>query len=86
MCNPEKCKGERKLFCSKYNECLDIVVKNQWESWNCLHCDYDDFEIDLENENIEGYEVSLDYVSMDYLVTGFDYGFSDSDYPDYYTL
>ncbi|MDR0966484.1 MAG: hypothetical protein LBM75_08305 [Myxococcales bacterium] len=31
--------GQRNLFCSRYDKCLDEAVKKGWNSFSCLRCD-----------------------------------------------
>ena len=30
--------GQRSLFCTHYDDCLDEAVKQGWSSWGCLAC------------------------------------------------
>jgi hypothetical protein len=37
--NPERgVDGQRNLFCTHYDGCLDEAVKRGWNSWGCTHC------------------------------------------------
>jgi hypothetical protein len=38
--NPIYTKGDRNVFCPYYSDCLDHAVKNHWEYWACLDCEY----------------------------------------------
>ncbi len=37
-CNPLPRNGERSVFCSYYNGCLDHAVKRSWRYWDCGDC------------------------------------------------
>ncbi len=30
--------GLRNLYCVHYDSCLDVAVKNDWDSWSCEKC------------------------------------------------
>ena len=36
--NPTVQRGGRNVFCSHYGDCLDYVIEQSWESWNCDRC------------------------------------------------
>jgi hypothetical protein len=36
--NPHSRKGNRNVFCSDYNNCLDVAIERSWNSWNCGQC------------------------------------------------
>ncbi len=39
--NPERgVEGQRNLFCSHYDGCLDEAVKKAWNSWSCTRCPF----------------------------------------------
>ncbi len=62
--NPSRRRGKRNVFCSFYSECLDVVIGNRWNHWNCTQCEQRFNkgaapEIPLNvNYNIAYYEVS----------------------------
>lgn len=35
---PTPIKGDRKLFCHNYSECLSKAVELRWKAWSCLEC------------------------------------------------
>jgi len=38
--NPERgLEGQRNLFCTFYDDCLDEAVKQGWNSWCCTRCE-----------------------------------------------
>jgi hypothetical protein len=37
-CNPLQRKGERSIFCSLYNGCLDHAIRESWPYWDCSDC------------------------------------------------
>ena len=37
-CNPIGRRGDRNVFCSNYNDCLDTAITRSWNTWNCCHC------------------------------------------------
>jgi len=38
--NPERgLEGQRNLFCTFYDDCLDEAVKRGWNSWCCTRCE-----------------------------------------------
>jgi hypothetical protein len=37
---PVHARGDRNVFCPKYNSCLDHAVKYGWEYWACLDCQH----------------------------------------------
>jgi hypothetical protein len=37
-CRPAQRRGERNILCVHYNDCLDYVIRNAWESWDCGDC------------------------------------------------
>jgi hypothetical protein len=39
-CNPTQRRGDRNLFCSNYNNCLDKAIARSWHSWNCHKCKF----------------------------------------------
>jgi hypothetical protein len=39
-CNPSKKRGDRNVFCSEYNNCLDIAITKSWNTWNCNKCPF----------------------------------------------
>jgi len=37
--NPERgLEGQRHLFCTFYDDCLDEAVRRGWNSFGCAHC------------------------------------------------
>lgn len=37
--NPDRgVEGQRNLFCTFYDGCLDEAVKQGWNSWSCVRC------------------------------------------------
>jgi hypothetical protein len=38
ICKPVPGSGDRKLFCTHYNACLDHAIQKQWEDWDCSGC------------------------------------------------
>jgi hypothetical protein len=50
-CNPTSRRGERNLFCTNYNYCLDKAVANSWHSWNCHKCKFR-YKLSDEGQNL----------------------------------
>ena len=76
-CNPNPRRGERNVFCSDYNYCLDHAIAQSWNSWNCCKCKFR-FSQDVEKERLSiSSEVTLEYELMDQSIS------LDSDLPDY---
>jgi hypothetical protein len=38
ICSPLQRKGERNIFCSFYNGCLDHAIRESWPYWDCGDC------------------------------------------------
>lgn len=63
--NPTKGKGERYIYCSHDNECLDLVCKNGWNAYNCGDCEvylksetYKDKQVEIKKMKKEKVEMS----------------------------
>lgn len=40
ICSPLQRKGERNIFCSLYNVCLDHAIRESWPYWDCSDCQH----------------------------------------------
>jgi hypothetical protein len=50
--NPDRgVEGQRNLYCSFYDGCLDEAVKKGWNSWSCTRCQL--FALEAEDD-LEG--------------------------------
>jgi hypothetical protein len=29
---------QRSLFCTEYDDCLDLAIRQRWSSWTCMRC------------------------------------------------
>ncbi len=38
---PHKGHGFRKIYCNRYENCLDLAVKEDWEGFNCEECSHE---------------------------------------------
>ena len=38
--NPVQRDGNRNLFCSYYDDCLDHAAKRHWKYWSCHNCEH----------------------------------------------
>jgi hypothetical protein len=40
LINPDRgLDGQRNLFCTHYDGCLDVAIRQGWNSWCCTRCD-----------------------------------------------
>jgi hypothetical protein len=76
-CSPNPRRGDRNVFCSDYNYCLDYAITRSWNSWNCCKCKIR-FGQDVEKESPStSSEVILEYELTDQSIS------LDWDLPDY---
>jgi hypothetical protein len=53
--NPDRgVDGQRNLFCTFYDACLDEAVKRAWNSWCCTRCSLHGIEPEVEG-GLESY-------------------------------
>ena len=38
---PQSGRGDRSLFCDLYDRCLNLAAAQDWESFNCQNCSYE---------------------------------------------
>ena len=63
--NPVEKDGERNIWCKYYDACLDYVVENFWQRWDCSQCKHltnQELKIDIhaqENEIVDFYDVTI---------------------------
>jgi len=38
LLRPEDVAGHRALYCSSYDECLEVALSRRWRSWSCQAC------------------------------------------------
>jgi hypothetical protein len=66
-CTPLQRRGERNIFCSFYNGCLDYAIKESWSCWDCSDCQHKfdegltpEFEF-FAGDTIEHYDLKLNF-------------------------
>jgi hypothetical protein len=70
--NPYRHRGDRNVFCSEYNHCLDHAISQSWNSWNCNKCK-SRFNQDIEKERsitrefTVYYECNIPSINLDLL-------------------
>jgi hypothetical protein len=72
-CNPSRRRGERNVFCSNYNHCLDLAIDRSWDFWNCTKCSsrYNQGagmkNMDISREFVTFYECNIPSMSFDWI-------------------
>jgi|WetSurMetagenome_2_1015567.scaffolds.fasta_scaffold500599_2 hypothetical protein len=70
--NPSKRRGNRNIFCSEYNHCLDYAINQSWNSWNCCKCQFrfnlvgEGQALSITREEIVEYGLMIQPLSLDY--------------------
>jgi hypothetical protein len=76
--NPYRKRGERNIFCSEYNHCLDIAIAKSWNSWNCNKCKsrfnsaVAEDRMTITTECINSYECTVSLASFEWSPSDYD--------------
>ena len=76
--NPHPRKGNRNVFCSDYNNCLDVAIERSWNSWNCGQCILR-FEEDISPEATLTADEAVECSICSLKTADWDYRFLDGD-------
>jgi hypothetical protein len=83
-CNPSHHKGNRNLFCSNYNDCLDHAIAHSWNSWNCRKCKFrfdhaDEAQrLTIHREEIVEHALMIQPLNLEWGLPDYDFNY-DSD-------
>lgn len=70
--NPYRHRGDRNLFCSDYNHCLEHAIAQSWNSWNCSKCTsrfnqaIAEEKMSITREFITYYECNVPSINLDW--------------------
>jgi hypothetical protein len=69
-CRPYRNKGDRNVFCSNYNHCLDHAIAQSWNSWSCGKCKSGsnqaiEEKMSITREFITYYECNVPFINLD---------------------
>jgi len=77
--NPNRHRGDRNVFCSEYNYCLDMAITRSWNTWNCCKCPLrfnqavGKQNLSISTDSVPEYGLMAKPIDLDWGLPGFEF-------------